>query len=146
MDNVRKTTYNGRMRNIIIMSAVTALLVGLLAVAAAAEERTTGLERAELATMQGLEKSQRNAVDASGQVNRAKGLNNQNGRLTGRARAAAAITAALERGNGNGNAFGRGNASAVLAGGAIPDEIDGQNHSQAVRDMVHAYNELRRSE
>ena len=70
-----------------------------------------------------------------GQQNRARGLEN----------ARAAIQAALARGNGNGNAFGRGRSAdvhAILLGGESPSELTG--HSRAVRDLVHAYNELRK--
>ena len=137
------------MKRFITASVVAALLVGSLTAVAAADEHASGLERAAEATMQGLEKSQGKAADAPGQQNRAKGLEKQSDKLTGRERAAASIAAALERGNGNGNAHGRGRAAYVheiLARGEIPGQIDEQNHGQAVREMVHAFNELRRSE
>lgn len=137
------------MRKLLATSTVTAMFIALFATAAMAEVHSTGLERAAEATLQGLEMSQGKSADAPGQVNRAKGLNNQGDKLTGRARAFAAITAALERGNGNGNAYGRGHAIYVLQiliDGGIPGELKTENHGQAVRDMVHAFNELRKSQ
>ncbi len=128
------------MRKLLLLSVAATLFVALFATTAVADEheKLTGLERAAQATMQGLEKSQGKAADAPGQANRANGLDKQGNKLTGRERAAAAITAAMERGNGNGHAFGRGHAAEVLAG------IAADNHGQMVRDMVHAYNALRK--
>jgi hypothetical protein len=137
------------MKRFITIFATTALLVGSLTITATAQEHLTGLERAAIATLQGLEKSQGKSADAPGQVNRAKGLNNDGDKLTGRARAAGVIDAAIARGNGSGNAHGRGQVGyihQILADGEIPGQIDGQNHGQAVREMVHTFNELRRSE
>ena len=126
-----------------------AVFVTLFPAAAVADEheKLTGLERAAEATVQGLAKSQGRAAEAPGQENRAQGLEKQGDKLTGRERAAAAITAALARGNGNGNAFGRGHAADVLGilQGELPGELNERNHGQAVREMVHAYNELRRA-
>ena len=54
--------------------------------------------------------------------------------------------AGCSNGNGNGNAYGRGHGAAVaeiLANGGSPSEIAGE-HGQAVSEMVHAYNELRK--
>ena len=136
------------MSKVLVTSVVTALFVSSLAMTVSAEEHATGLARAAEATMQGLEKSQGNAVDAPGQENRAQGLNNQGEKLTGRERAAQAIAAALDQGNGNGNAFGRGHALYIhqIFIGAIPEVLDQANHGQQVREMVHAFNELRRSQ
>ncbi len=135
-------------RKTLVVGVVAALFAALFAIAAVAQEKATGLERAAEATMQGLEKSQGKSADAPGQANRASGLDNQGEKLTGRERAAAAIAAAIARGNGNGNAYGRGNSTWVhemLAACEIPGEIKEQNHGHAVRDMVHAFNELRKS-
>lgn len=69
-------------------------------------------------------------------------------KLTGRERAAEVIAAAIARGNGNGNAFGRGHALWVhemLAAGDIPGQIKEEGHGHAVREMVHAFNELRKA-
>lgn len=137
------------MRKVLAISVVTALFVSSLAMTVSAEEHAIGLARAAEATMQGLEKSQGKAADAPGQENRAQGLNNQGENLTGRERAAQVIAAALERENGNGNAFGRGHAlyvHQILAEGDIPGELNEANHGQQVREMVHTFNELRRSQ
>jgi hypothetical protein len=133
-------------RKTLVVGVVAALFAALFAIAAVAQEKATGLERAAEATMQGLEKSQGNSAEAPGQANRASGLDKQGEKLTGRERAAAAIAAAI--GNGNGNAYGRGNSTWVhemLAAGEIPGQIKEQNHGHAVRDMVHAFNELRKN-
>ncbi|MFH1331077.1 MAG: hypothetical protein ABIJ48_10560 [Actinomycetota bacterium] len=111
-----------------------ALAVASALPAFADESHATGLERAR-------------EVAAKG-VLTAKGLADHPDaeRVTGRERAAEAIAAGLERGNGNGNGFGRGNSAAVLeilANGGSPSEIAGE-HGRAVREMVHAYNELRK--
>lgn len=139
-----------QLRRLFSLSVVAAVFVALFAVAAMADEheKLTGLERAMEATMQGLEKSQGKAADAPGQANRAKGLNKDGDKLTGRERAAAAIAIALARGNGNGNAFGRGHAADVLGilQGELPAELGESNHGQTVREMVHAYNELRKGD
>jgi hypothetical protein len=131
----------------LLVVATLAAMVFSTAGSALAQGQPTGLERAAEATLQGLEKSRGKAGSAPGQANRAKGLDSQGDNLTGRERAAAAIGAAVERGNGNGNAVGRGNAADVheiLAGGGIPGQLKTQNHGQAVRAMVHAFNELRK--
>ena len=136
------------MRKMLAVSVVAAMFAAVFATTAVAQEKATGLERAAQATMQGLEKSQGKSADAPGQANRADGLDKQGDKLTGRERAVAAIAAAMARGNGNGNAYGRGNSAWVhemLAAGEIPGQIEEQNHGHAVRDMVHAFNELRRS-
>ena len=138
------------MKRMFAVAVAAAVFMALFAPAALADEheKLTGLERAAQATLQGLEKSQGKAADAPGQVNRAKGLDKQGDKLTGRERAAEAIAAAMARGNGNGNAYGRGNSAWVhemLAAGEIPGQIKEQNHGHAVRDMVHAFNELRKS-
>lgn len=137
------------MRKRLAISVVTALFVSSLAMTVSADEHVTGLARAAEATMQGLAKSQANAADAPGQANRAQGLDNQGEKKTGRERAAQAISVALERENGNGNAFGRGYAAyihQILIEGAISEELDQANHGQQVREMVHTFNELRRSQ
>ncbi|MCZ6663279.1 MAG: hypothetical protein O6951_10225 [Actinobacteria bacterium] len=137
------------MRKCLAISVVTALFVSSLAMTVSAEEHAIGLARAVEATMQGLAKSQANAADAPGQANRAQGLDNQGEKKTGRERAAQAISVALERENGNGNAFGRGYAAyihQILIEGAISEELDQANHGQQVREMVHTFNELRRSQ
>lgn len=136
------------MKRILAVVGLVALLSTVVLGAVVADEKATGLERAAQATQQGLEKSQGNASEAPGQVNRANGLN-KDGKLTGRDRAAAAIAAAMERGNGNGNAFGRGNAAYVheiLANGGIPGQMETTNHGQTVKDLVHAFNELRKAD
>ena len=136
------------MTRFVVIAAVASLLVAALAAVAVADKHATGIERAKEATLQGLEKSQGKAAEAPGQVNRAKGLENKEDKLTGRERAAAAIAAAMERGNGQGNAYGRGNAAYVheiLASGEIPGQIERLNHGQQVKEMVHAYNELRKA-
>lgn len=137
------------MKRAAILITLVGLIVGTLAGAAAAEdEKVTGLDRARQATLQGLEKSQGNAAEAPGQVNRAKGLRDKGEKLTGRERAAAAIGAAIERGNGNGNAHGRGNAAYVheiLAAGGIPGQMKETNHGQEVKAIVHAFNEMRKA-
>jgi hypothetical protein len=138
------------MRRVFAVSVAAALFLALFATAAVADEheKFTGLERAAQATMHGLEKSQGKAAEAPGQVNRAKGLDKDGEKLTGHERAAAAIAAALAPGNGNGNAFGRGHAAEVLGIllGEIPGELNELNHGQTVREMVHAYNELRKAD
>lgn len=138
------------MRRLLILTLGAALFVAIFAGAAVADEhaKLTGLERAAQATMQGLEKSQGKAAEAPGQVNRAKGLEKQGDKLTGRERAAAAIAAAIERGNGRGNAFGRGHAAQVLRIllGELPGELNTSNHGQTVREMVHAFNALRKAD
>ena len=134
------------MKRSTILIALVALLVSTLAGGAVADEKATGLERAAQATLQGLAKSQGKATEAPGQINRAKGLQDQSEKLTGRKRAVAAITAAIERGNGNGNAFSRGNeVHEILAEGNIPGEMKEENHGQAVRELVHSFNELRKA-
>lgn len=138
------------MKRVLIPVALASLLIGVLATAATADDaRTTGLDRAAEATLQGLEKSQGKAAEAPGQINRAKGLRDKGDKLTGRDRAAAAIAAAIERGNGNGNAYGRGNATYVqeiLAAGGIPGQLKEANHGQQVKELVHGYNELRKAD
>ncbi len=137
------------MKKPLAISIATALFVSSLALTVSADEHATGLDRAAEATIQGLEKSQDLAAEAPGQDNRAQGLNNQGEKLTGRERAAQAIAVALGRANGNGNAFGRGHAfdiHQILVEGAIPEELIQANHGQQVRDMVHTFNELRRSQ
>ncbi len=128
---------------------VVAVFVTSFPAAATAEEheKLTGLERAAQATLQGLEKSQGRAAEAPGRENRARGLDEQKDKVTGRERAAAAIAAALARGNGAGNAFGRGHAADVLGIllGELPGELNEANHGQAVREMVHAYNAIRKA-
>ncbi len=136
------------MKRSVVVLALVGLLVGMLATVAVAEEKATGLERAAQATLQGLENSQGKAADAPGQVNRARGLNKQGDKLTGRERAREVIAAAMDRGNGNGNAFGRGHAldvHSILAAGEIPGQMNEANHGQAVREMVHSFNELRKA-
>ena len=118
------------MKQLGVLFAAVALMVASALPAFGQEARATGLDRARQVASQ-----------AEGTAN---GLaNNQNTvRTTGRARAAEAIAAALGRGNGNGN----GNGAAVhgiLANGGSPSEIAGE-HGQAVSQMVHAYNELRK--
>lgn len=137
------------MKRAAALVTLVGLLVGTLTTAAVADdEKPTGLDRAAQATLQGLEKSQGKAAEAPGQVNRANGLRDKGDKLTGRERAAAAIGAAIERGNGNGNAYGRGNAAYVheiLAAGGIPGQMKEANHGQMVKELVHAYNELRKA-
>ena len=116
----------------------TVALMAASSAGAAADEKATGLERAAQATMQGLEKSQGKAGEAPGQANRAKGHDKQNEKTTGRDRAAQAIDAAIARGNGEGKAWGRGHAPAVLA------DLEIENHGEKAREMVHAYNALRK--
>lgn len=137
------------MRRALVLSLAASMFIAVFATAAVADEheKLTGLERAAQATMQGLEKSQGKAADVPGQVNRARGLDKDDEKLTGRERAAAVIAAAIARGNGNGNAFGRGHAAEVLGIllGEIPGELNTLNHGQTVRAMVQAYNELRKA-
>jgi hypothetical protein len=136
------------MRRVSILVLTVGLIVGALATAAIAQEKATGIDRALQATLQGLEKSQGKAAEAPGQINRAKGLRDKGEKLTGHDRAAAAIAGAIERGNGQGNAHGRGNAAYVheiLAAGGIPGQMKEANHGHSVRDLVHAYNELRKA-
>jgi len=122
------------MKRLAVVFTVVALIVAFALPAFGAPGHATGLERAREVAARGVET--------------AKGLTNgpNADRATGLERAAEAIAAALERGNGNGNAYGRDNSAAVhqiLANGGSPSEIAGE-HGQAVRDMVHAYNELRK--
>lgn len=134
------------MRRHLALTVAVALFVALFATAASAEEKLTGLDRAKQATLQGLEKAQGKADEAPGQANRARGLDPD--KLTGRERAAEVIAAAIGRGNGNGNAFGRGHSLWVyemLAAREIPGQIQEENHGHAVREMVHAFNELRKA-
>ena len=124
--------YNWPMKRLIVLFAALALMVAAALPAFGDEGHATGLDRAREVAAQG--------------VQTARGLTNSQNvdRVTGRERAAAAIAAALERGNGNG--YGRGHSAAVhaiLAGGGSPSSIAGQ-HGQAVSEMVHAYNELRK--
>jgi hypothetical protein len=137
------------MKRAAILITLVGLLFGTLAASAVADdEKLTGLDRARQATLQGLEKSQGKAAEAPGQVNRAKGLRDKGEKLTGHERAAAALGDAIDRGNGKGNAFGRGNAAYVheiLAGGGIPGQMKDGNHGQRVKELVHAYNEMRKA-
>lgn len=136
------------MRPGLFVLLAVAVFVTSFPVAAIADEHDelTGLERAAQATLQGLEESQGRAAEAPGQENRARGLDKD--KVTGRERAAAAIAAALARGNGNGNAFGRGHAADILGilRGELPSELNETNHGQSVREMVHAYNALRKTD
>jgi len=125
------------MRRLLVVAAATVVLMAASSSGAAAQEKATGLERAAQATMLGLEKSQGKANEAPGQANRAKGHDKEE-RTTGRDRALQAIEAAIARGNGKGNAWGRGHAPDVLA------ELEIENHGEEVREMVHAYNALRK--
>jgi hypothetical protein len=96
-------------------------------------DHATGLERAREVAAEGIET--------------ARGLMNAHNvdKATGLERAREAIAAAMERGNGNGHAWGRGHSAAVheiKANGGSPSDLP--SHGQAVREMVRAYNELRR--
>ncbi len=138
------------MNRVLVVVGVVVSLVGLSAVAVAASEHSTGLDRALEATAQGLEKAQGRVAEAKGQQNRAKGLGNAGNldELTGLERAAQAIDDALARGNGRGNAFGHGHAAAVhglLLVGESPSQIAGE-HGEAVQSLVHAFNELGRQQ
>ena len=120
------------MKQLGVLLAVVALFVASALPAFGQEAHATGLDRAREVAAQG--------------VGTANGLANNADRTTGRARAAEAIAAALGRGNANANANGRGRGAAIhniLANGGSPSEIAGE-HGQAVSEMVHAYNELRK--
>ena len=136
---------------ILIVTAAAAAVATLMttsASGAAAEERATGLERAAQATMHGLENARGKSSEAPGQANRAKGRANQGNKqndkhgdkVTGRDRARQAIETAMARGNGKGHAWGRGHALDVLS------DLNVDNHGQKVRDLVHAYNALRKAQ
>jgi len=117
---------------------VLSVALALTAPPALAAENATGLDRAMEVASSTLENALANAGagDAAAQESRVKGLE----------RAQAAIDAALARGNGNGNGFGRGHSAevhAILLAGGSPSELAG-SHGQAVREMVHAYNALRK--
>lgn len=152
-------TVNLRRRLAGIAVAAAVVMVTPSAGVAQTEDKATGLDRAREATAQGLERARGMAGDAPGQVNRARGLDPD--RARGLDRAAEAIERARDRaderargngqaegqGKGRGNAFGRGHAEEVhrvLAGGGSPSELAGQ-HSDKVRTLVEAYNELKRS-
>lgn len=122
------------MKRFAVVAAAVGVLLASALPAAGAPDHATGLERAREVAARGVET--------------AEGLTNGPGSeaAAGLERAAEAIAAALARGNGNGNAFGRGHAAAVieiLSGGGSPSELAGE-HGAAVREMVRAYNELRR--
>jgi hypothetical protein len=118
-----------------VVVAVAAVALGASLPASAQPDHATGLERAREVAARGVEI--------------AKGLSEGPNaeRATGLERAAEAIDAALERGNGRGHAWGREHSAAVheiRANGGSPAELAG--HGQVVRDMVRAYNELRKQD
>jgi hypothetical protein len=137
-------------RNLLVLSVLVALVAGTLS-AGAAESASTGLDRARQAASEAAAAATGLASDDAPE------------KVTGRERAARAIAAALERGeegedakkpkkdkesedNGNGHGWGRGHSAAVheiLAAGGSPSEIAGE-HGKAVREMVHAYNALKK--
>lgn len=119
-----------------LIVAIAAALV-FTALPAFAGENATGLARALQVANSTMERAQQNAQSDDVAV-----IDNT---LKGRERAKAAIDKALARGNGNGNAFGRGRAAevhAILLAGGSPSEL--ANHGQAVKELVHAYNALRK--
>ncbi len=131
------------MRRTAVLIAAGMLALTVVAPSASAHEGATGLDRAAHAALEGLAKAQKTAF-AHGQPDASDAGHG----LTGRERAVAAISKAMERGNGNGNAYGRGNAlyvHSILSGGGIPGQMDDENHGQAVSALVHAYNELRKA-
>lgn len=131
------------MNRMAVVFAAAMMVLGVLSPAVSAAEEATGLERAAQAALDGLAKAQKTAF-AHGQPDMSDAGNG----LTGRERAVQAITKAMERGNGNGKAYGRGNAlyvHSILAEGGIPGQMDDENHGQAVSEMVHAYNALRKA-
>jgi Tfp pilus assembly protein FimT len=122
-----------RVRRLGIVIAVVAVLVPVAIPAFAQPDHATGLERAREVAAEGIEVAR----------GLAQGPNAD--RATGLERAAQAIAAAMERGNGRGHAWGRGNSAAVhdiKANGGSPAAAG--NHGQAVREMVQAYNALRK--
>jgi hypothetical protein len=121
------------MRRIGVVFAVAAVAISSALPALAQPAHATGLERARELAARGVETAQ----------GLTQGPNAE--RATGLARAAEAIAAALERGNGQGHAWGRGNSAAVheiKANGGSPSDL--ASHGQAVREMVQAYNALRK--
>lgn len=123
-------------RRVVTLVAAVALLVASAVPALAGDALSTGLERAREVAAEGLEKAQQLSHGPDGDE------------ATGLQRAAEAITAALARGNGTGHGYGRGHAATVLeilAAGGTPSEIAGE-HGAAVRQLVHAYNELRKQD
>ena len=127
-------------RPLTLILSLTAGLIAATLPVAAAQSDSTALDRArEVASEAALNASSLFSDDVPEKV-------------TGRERAAQAIAAALERrgdegeDGGNGHGWGRGHSAAVheiLAAGGSPSEIAGE-HGQAVREMVHAYNALKK--
>jgi hypothetical protein len=116
----------------VVVAAVAVALTSALP-ALGQPTHATGLERAREVAARGVETAQGLTQGANAE------------RATGLERAAEAIAAALERGNGEGYAWGRGHSAAVhdlMANGGSPSELAG--HGQAVSEMVHAYNTLRK--
>jgi hypothetical protein len=117
-----------------------------VAPASAQEEKPTGLERARQASVQAIDHASGRAAEARG-GELPPGLRDTD-RVTGRARAAQAIAAAMERGNGNG--YGRERSQQVLAlllSGKTPSVLEADStHGSSVSAMVGAYNQLRKQE
>ena len=116
----------------VMLAVVTVALVSALP-ALGQPAHATGLDRAREVAAKGVETAKGLTQGANAE------------KATGLERAAEAIAAALERGNGRGHAWGRGHSAAVheiKANGGSPSELAG--HGQAVREMVHAYNALRK--
>jgi len=121
------------MKRLGVVFAVAAVAIGSALPALARPDHATGIERAREVAAEGVENAR----------GLARGPNAD--KATGLERAGEAIAAALERGNGQGHAWGRGNSAAVhemKANGGSPSELAG--HGQAVREMVQAYNALRK--
>ena len=120
------------MRRLGVVFAVAAVAVSSALPALAQPDHATGLERAREVAANGVEAAR----------GLAQGPNAD--KATGLERAGQAIAAALERGNGQGHAWGRGNSAAVheMKANGSPSEL--ASHGQAVREMVQAYNALRK--
>lgn len=120
------------MRRIGIVLAVAAVAISAALPALAQPSHATGLERAREVAAKGVETAQ--GLIQGPNAEKASGLE----------RASEAIAAALERGNGQGHAWGRGHSAAVheIKANGSPSEL--APHGQAVREMVRAYNTLRK--
>ena len=120
------------MRRFGVVLAVAAVAVSSALPALAQPAHATGLDRALEVAAKGIETAKGLAEGANA------------GKATGLARASEAIAAALERSNGQGHAWGRGNSAAVheFKANGSPSELAG--HGQGIREMVQAYNALRK--
>ncbi len=136
------------LRRIWTLATASMLALAVAAPVAAGPRPADAVERARDVAQHTAEKVRGKSASAPGRLKdkpAQRGAAEDDGKLRGRERAAAAIAAALARGNGEGNAFGRGHALRVheilLAGGS-PSEIAGE-HGAAVSALVKAYNAMK---